>query len=755
MNSNAEKFYRLLPAIYRIRDAEKGGSLKALIKVIAGEAAVLEGDIQGLYENWFIETCDEWVVPYIGELLGVRGLQPIDMAAGISQRAFVANTIQYRRRKGTATVLEQLAFDITGWRSRAVEFFGRISATQHYNHIRRHNVRTPDLRRSDQLALLDSAFGTAPHTVDVRNISSGRGQYNIPNIGIFLWRLQSYFIRRSVARPFSDPPDGRYTFDPLGGPMPLLNRPQTETTISSLAEEINVPGYLRRRALYDDLEALRLALIDGRTPRSIYFGVQPVLHVYTRHSITDPLVEIPPEEMVVCDLTEPQASIPEGWRRPPTQKGYLPSTGGPQQHHPISVAIDPVLGRLAFPKGVLPGEVRVSYAYGFSGDIGGGSYDRREAVETVVGETIDWHRVVSRSIPAPQGNVSETLVHAIDLWNGQPAGTHGVIAILDSASWEETLPVIEIPEGSQLLLLAARWPEVDTPGGPPGAKVRLPRHLDPRELRPHVKSDIRVKGVAPGESLVSGSLVMDGLLVEGRLWVEDGNLGSLKIDHCTLAPEQGGIQISSGNQRLSVDLAQTICGSVTVDTHIKQFSAEESIIDSAGSGADIAIQAVKTPVVLEKSTLFGTVTCLGLKAGNCIFSGLVEVERRQQGCVRFSYLPYDSKTPRSFRCQPHYDIGRQIEAAEKLGPVSNLLRHRIRKGVLEWLFPSFTSNRFGNPAYAQLHHCCPAAIKTGADDGSEMGVFNRLKQPQRESNLKVALETYVRFGMQTGTIYVT
>jgi hypothetical protein len=373
----------------------------------------------------------------------------------------------------------------------------------------------------------------------------------------------------------------------------------------------------------------------------------------------------------------------------------------------------------------------------------------------VVSDSIDWQILVSRTIPPRAGEIFDTLAQAIGEWNGQPAGTRGIIVVLDNASWDELLPVIEIPEGSQLILLAAQWPEVDAPDGPPGAKARLPHHLDLRELRPHVRSDIQIRGTAPGESPVPGSLVMDGLLIEGRLSVDEGHLGSLQIANCTLVPEMGGLLVSSGNPQLAVDLDKSICGAVALGTNIKQFAASECIIDPDGDGSGMAIQAATTPVVLEKSSIFGAVDCLNLEAGNCIFYGLVEVERRQQGCVRFSYLPHDSKTPRCFRCQPHYEIGRQIEDAEKLGPVSNLLRLKIRKEVLEWLFPSFTSSRYGHPAYAQLHRHCPAAIKAGADDGSEMGVFNPLKQPQRESNLKVALETYVRFGMQTGMIYVT
>ena len=122
MAYTAEQLYQLLPAIYRIRDAERGEPLKGLITVIAEQAAVMEEDVGRLYENWFIETCDEWVVPYIGDLLGVRGLHPVT-AATFSHRGRVANTLSYRRRKGTASMLEQLARDTTGWPARVVECF--------------------------------------------------------------------------------------------------------------------------------------------------------------------------------------------------------------------------------------------------------------------------------------------------------------------------------------------------------------------------------------------------------------------------------------------------------------------------------------------------------------------------------------------------------------------------------------------------------------------------------------------------------
>ena len=91
---------------------------RALLAVIGEEFQAIEADIDNLYDNWFIETCAEWLVPYIGDLLGVRGLYT-EATTAFSQRAYVANTLSYRRRKGTAKVLEDLARDVTGWPARA------------------------------------------------------------------------------------------------------------------------------------------------------------------------------------------------------------------------------------------------------------------------------------------------------------------------------------------------------------------------------------------------------------------------------------------------------------------------------------------------------------------------------------------------------------------------------------------------------------------------------------------------------------
>ena len=137
MSAPARTLYDLLPAVYRLRDAEAGEPLRGLLAVLQEQLDAVDADVAALYENWFIETADRWVVPYLGDLVGTRTLATaaLEDDTGLlclpwrfSQRAYVANTIGYRRRKGTIAVVEQVALDVTGWPARAVEGRATMSA---------------------------------------------------------------------------------------------------------------------------------------------------------------------------------------------------------------------------------------------------------------------------------------------------------------------------------------------------------------------------------------------------------------------------------------------------------------------------------------------------------------------------------------------------------------------------------------------------------------------------------------------------
>ena len=91
------KLWQLLPAIYRAGDATDSvpGPLQELVNRIGAQTATVRRSIDRLWENQSIETCDDWVVPYIGDLLATRLVSCLDARA---QRLDVAKTIYYRRR---------------------------------------------------------------------------------------------------------------------------------------------------------------------------------------------------------------------------------------------------------------------------------------------------------------------------------------------------------------------------------------------------------------------------------------------------------------------------------------------------------------------------------------------------------------------------------------------------------------------------------------------------------------------------------
>ncbi len=728
MSFDAQRLYELLPAIYRSRDAEQGEPLKALLAVIADQVGVLEENLDQLYDDQFIETCADWVVPYIGDLIGVRALHGVVPQVS-SPRAEVANTIRLRRRKGTAAVLEELARDVTGWPARVVEFFEWLGWTQFMNHPR---VRPPrgewlDLRDHDaceRIAYARGTFDPTAHTVDVRRIASGRGRYNIPNVGLFLWRLQAHPITRGTARPVGL---NRFTFNPVGLDSQLFNRPQTETEITHLAEEINLPALLRRRPLHDELEARRQALPENRTSDAVYFGDRPVCEI-TVNTESKPVL---PEELMICDLSD--------WREPPNSKDYtLPD--GSNVTRRIRAAVDPVLGRLTFAAAEEPLAATISYAYGFSTEMGGGPYNRLTSVSSALDRPVTFQVGVSQEI-APQPNqIFATLREAVEAWNAQPPGAVGVIAVMDNRTYVESLTAdhrIIIPAGSRLIIVAAAWPEVDVPNGATPTQ-RIKGQVSPEGRRPHLLGGLSAVGASDEGGV--GELILDGLLIEGTITVLVGNLGVLRVSHCTLVPGAGEIIVNASatdpekqNTLLKLSLEHSICGPVTLPDIVTHLNITDSIV-SSGKDSDESVAAITARGVeakLERSTLFGTVSVRSVEASNCIFTGVLEAARRQTGCVRFSFLPLESKAPRRYRCQPE-------DTAEA-----------VRVG------PQFTSRSYGDPGYAQLSQRCAVEIRQGADDEAEMGAFHDLFQPQRETNLRVRLDEYLRFGLEAGITYVS
>jgi hypothetical protein len=711
MNDTLDRLYELLPMLYRQRDELAGEPLRALLRVIAEQVNVVEEDIARLYENWFIETCEEWAVPYIGDLVGYTPAaeagsmgDPGTAEGAARNRALVprreiANVVRYRRARGTLALLELLAGDVAGWPARAVEFYRLLCVAQGINHLHLDRGRTVDLRAGDQLDTLDGPFDRIAHTADIRRIPSHRtrGRHNIPSVGLFAWRLRSYPVTRTPAYCLEEVGPHCFTFSVLSNDTQLYVNPQRQSDPTAIAGELNLPTPIRRRAMKDHQED--------------YYGEGRSIAIWT----DSPRQQIPPERIVVADLTD--------WH-------YIP--------HRDQVAIDPKLGRIAFPPRQLPKlGVWVSYRYAFSADMGGGEY--RRTVTQPAGAT--FYRVGERQ-------KLRRINDALDEWR-QAKPAHAVIELVEGGVFVEPIHV-ELEAGQTLQIRA-------------GNRTRpVLRLLDWQTEQPDALS---VTGGA------GSRFTLDGLLITGRGVEAQGDLGALTIRHCTLVPGWGihndcrprrpaepSLELIDTSARVTID--HSIVGAIQVsEDEVRTDPIAISISDSILDATSEDREAVRTPsggithatLRIVRSTVIGTIATHGIElAENSIFMGKVTVARRQIGCVRFCYVPTGSRTPRRYNCQP--DLVERTVKESTTDPTERAAatlreRNRVR--------PQFNSLRYGAPTYCQLSESCAVEIARGADDESEMGAFHDLFQPQRAANLAARVDEHVPAGSDAGIIYAS
>jgi hypothetical protein len=424
------------------------------------------------------------------------------------------------------------------------------------------------------------------------------------------------------------------------------------------------------------------------------------------------------------------------------------------------VAIDVETGRLAIGDGFgdATQSVDVHHHYGFPADLGGGPYERHR---WLVRPDVDVLRlfVLEGTVPGTVPNTYPDLASALIDW-ADPlifARRNAVIVIQDSRTYTFPSPLVLRNEGFLVIEAASgQRPVLQTPVA----------GLDVQVLPP----------VVVGDPDRRAALTLGGVVVEGHLRVT-GDLGRLRLLHATLVPgrrlrEDGtpdtvgaSLQVDGGapgaeiNTQLRVEAAFSITGAIMAPAHAEGVWLLDAIVDglsdTAAAYAGGAL-AEGPPLQLERTTVRGRVHARALHMSESIATGRIETVRTQEGCVRFSYAQPGSRTPRRYRCQP--DLAAQLavkEALERNPGLPPAAQALIRAAAERRVVPSFTTTRYGQPAYVQLRLGSPVEIRTGAEDGSEMGAYCHVKQPQRESNLRIRLEEYLPFGLEAGILLAT
>lgn len=741
--------FELLPSIYRLRDEQEGFPLRALLRVIGEQVGVVEDDIRGLYDNWFIETCADWVVPYIADLIGYElapELGPLGdpstargalLNAVLVPRREVAATLAFRRRKGTLALLEQLGGAVAGFPSRAVEAYRLLARTQHVNHARLDRGRSVDLRGFEALDLLSTPFESSAHFVDVRRISSSRtqGRYGLTDVALFAWRLKAYALPPSPAYCLDRQPNC-YRFSILGNDQPLFTRAEREPAPTHIAEELNVPGPIRRLAL----RAIPHRGQPNPGASTAYYGLGKSVMLWTygwpKEDAAE-LVPFPADRVVVADLSDFRYSPPAGF-----------------------VALDPALGRLAFPVAHAPDKpVYVGYCYGFSADLGGGPYDRRleQRPDAEVFRVSGQAEFQRRLEPWKKGS------------GGDGAGSRRrhVIELTDSGIYSPPFR-LEIPSGDSLQIRAANGerPVIFIP-------ERFLEQLD----------DLSV-------TLGSGAeLVFDGLTLVNRGVTVRGAEGDaptdpcatrLKLRHCTLVP---GWTLDANCKPLCptepslvllnlqgvVELEHSIVGSIQVEQDAiraepLRLMARDSIIDATGSDCDgpgceaigrLARGIAHAVLHMERCTVIGRVRVHAIElAEDALFTGEVTVARSQVGCIRYCYVPARSRTPRRYQCQPDL-VERALRERADWSALPAATRDTLTEAEQIRVRPQFVSLRYGTPTYCQLAQACAPEILRGADDEAQLGVFHDGYEAQRSTILRTRLGEFTPSAGEADVIFVT
>jgi hypothetical protein len=615
---------------------------------------------------------------------------------------------------------------VTAWGAHAVEFFKVLADTQYMNHIRPDNDYAPNLRHWRPGEYMNTGFDATAHTVDVRRIAVQRGRYNIQNIGIFLWSLNAYSLTMTPATPVAKNPQC-FRFSSLGRDMPLFNNPISQgADITDLAQPMNVPDRLRRRVLCHDLQQ-----IFKKQP-AVYYGIGKSLALYLSNSgsslpptFVQPLpVSGDPTQpgICICDLSGKDGI----WAN-------LPVAGGP-------IAIDPHLGRIALPPppaGSNPPQVQASFYYGFNGDMGGGEYPRLETFAASPEQAV---------VRVPQD--FSTVQQAVNALSGK-----GVVEIADSGMyWEPKGLTVTVDSNDTIELRAADGcrPTLNL-----GGAITVNGGAD---------SAFYLNGLVVTYALQPGSPPPGGPLPPALLYAPSAGsnqLGILALTHCTLVPgwaltPQGAPQpayvglptLLAETPGLQVVIEKSILGGLAV-SKLATANVSDSIVDATDSAGAAYVAPTDPilpqpqpggPLTLQGCTVVGTVyaSLLTLVSDSIVWASLSSTpplwngplwaSRKQEGCVRFSYLPAGSVTPRTFQC---------VEQGSRSPQ------------------PLFVSMRYGDPGYLKLFASTDDAIRRGADDGGELGAYHFLLAPLRETNLRVRMQEYLPAGLEFGIIYET
>jgi hypothetical protein len=771
--------YERLPEIYRIKDEEQKppGQLRSYLALVEKAFGAIHENIEALYDDLFIETCDDWVIPYIGDLLGTSHLTGNPWTL----RADVADTVALRRRKGTLASIERLTYNLTQWGVHCVELRENLVWNQHLNHQRPDAGGDPPyglssvtrftpirggtvtLRDPAMLSLLGTPFDPFAHVADVKPpVFFGGVRYNLPNLAVFLWRLEDYRVR--ISKPLSRGvhPTGatvsgeathvaRFDVHPLGEPVRLFNTyqfdPDREPPVVTRIDE--TPGPIPRARLTGDSAAgnpEEYLSVDTYDPADNTLASRDVSDVGLQLHLPEP--EFAGELWPGLD---PEVWSIRGANLCAWESGVQPSLQDRE------IVVDPDIGRIIVGVGsqnegdALEEHLLLTYTYGAVGPVGAHPRSRASAPKEWKGEPVVLKEVDFHEDPDGLRKALDD-IHLSD----DPV----VIEIKDSMVHELDLSAVAgifIEDGRPNLLLNRSLIIRAADGQRPIIELKQPLRFRPKKVKG--ANDDEQKEL---DEVVSNLTVrLEGLYITGPL-IAKAALNSLEIVECTLHP--GGHRKLDGTRapiRQSLDLREsygftdsdeeeafeetpevilqrTVAGPLLIDSGY-HLSLTDSIIDAgkgigddpqngfAVSGATDPTGGWGPPTEVNGITVFGRMRVESINGRGGIWVHALEVLDNQKGCIRYSYFSGEGdRLPQNLGCV----VGTEA---------------RLR----------FVGEIFGEPTYGQLAHTTDFRIRERGPKDDAMGAFGFLLEAHKWRNLQIRYREFMPVGVKPLLVPVT
>ena len=774
MTTSRKSLYNRLPEIYHIRDQEQSppGQLMAFLDILDAVQGEVRNNIEALYHDLFIETCADWVVPYIADLLGTTHLSGDPWTL----RADVARTVYHRRRKGTLGAIESLTYGLTGWAVHTVELRERVGWNQHLNHQRADAGGMPPiplsirknghisgavpggmvtLRNPAILSFLNTPFDPFAHVIDLKPSGNGGDsvggavRYNVPNLAIFLWRLEDYTV--PVTRPYQVSPIQdlsatagpgearyglRYALHPLGEPMVMFNthRFQADAEPPELTRSDAVPGPVPMARLSTDTPS-------GRPEEYV------AVDLYTT-----PWPDAPGEDRPGLTVHLPYATFNgvnwtfRGANLCAWEEGLFPPLAENE------MVIDPDHGRLLIGVGgadqaefadPLAVGIHASATYGFSGSTRGttGAHPISRDDTPAGAVLVNYHL-------APSG--LETALTNLPV----NVGSQVIIEIQDSSVHELDLAPLALHRS--LLIRAAS-------GQRPIIQLKQPLGFFPADVTgPNAAAlmdslDVRLEGL-----YLTWDKNSPGFAGTDVALIERAAVNQLVFDNCTLDPgshaaldgtrqpvryamrlnNRYGFVADSPeeeafNQTPLIVIKRSICGPLAIDDGYG-LQVLDAIVDAASGPDDLspalAVHATVNPetewgpaLSINGMTCFGRMRVESATGQGGLFLHALQVHDDQIGCITFSYFSgIGDRLPQHHACI----LGTEVEV-------------------------SFTSDIFGEPGYGRLGRRSHRKILEQGPNNDAMGAFGYLLNTHKWKNISIRYREFMPVGIRPVLIPVT